>query len=294
MSVYWRANSKSGQHPHSEASLSAANMCQRFTRQHVKYCSSLPSVESPTGLNATLTSSPMSHSGVTGATKQVQTACHSDLAAGCANLSVRALITETFNCHNIAGRRAADTRWDEATTRFKSSVSPTGSVTRAKVKWKKSEGTSISLFCGSIWLQFERKGVDPKLPSNPTFCKYPTGPLAKLLHFAVGRQSLQFSIAFDLLDLFKKSFHCILAKYVCSCTSGTSYHHSHSTALPLSVHNEIVEKVKCLGTIIDHKLTTSQNTNNVSFLFCKLQVHQTTSNPFSQSISFLYHHLYQQ
>lgn len=99
---------------HTVKPLSATNTCQPFTRQHVKILF-LPSVESPTGVNATLTSSPMSHSGVTGTRKQVQTACHGDLTAVCANL--RRLITETFNCHNIPERRAADMRRDEATTR---------------------------------------------------------------------------------------------------------------------------------------------------------------------------------
>lgn len=134
---------------HTAEPVSATNTCQPFTRQHVKILF-LPSVESPTGVNTTLTSSPMSHSGVIGTRKQVQTACHGDLAAVCANLSVRRLITETFNCHNIPGRRAADIKPDEATTRFRpnSASLPTGTG-QSQVK-KKSEGTSMSLLCGPI------------------------------------------------------------------------------------------------------------------------------------------------
>lgn len=223
--------------------------------------------------------------------------------AGCANLSVRGLITETFNCHNIPGRRAADMTWNKATTtRFRPNPA---CLPLARAKFKKSKGTSISLLCVSIWLQCERKRVDPKLPSNPTLCKYPTGPLAKLLHLAVGRQFLQLSIACDLLDSFKKSFHCSLAKYVCSSTSGTYYHHSDSSALPLSVHNEVVEKVtwyKYLGTIINHELITAKNTNNAFFSSANfsfvnpllLLSTNVSSNPFSNSISLQYYHPYQQ
>lgn len=39
--------------------------------------------------------------------------------AGCANLSVTGFTAETYNCHNIPGRRAADMRWDKATTRLR-------------------------------------------------------------------------------------------------------------------------------------------------------------------------------